>query len=121
MITIKNFNTSDENPVDIKLFGKISEPKIIKQGYTANRTIGNRFKQRWINTYKATTVEIMAIDEENKNKLEDLFYTTTMVEIRDDAANIIAYGYISGNALGLEYFFDEDENKYWRGGIELEE
>lgn len=120
MILVRNFHDYDI-PFELNFFGKIHEPKLIKQSYTVSRTIGNRVKQRWINSYKTTTLEIIAIDEKNKDILENLFMTGVMCEMSDESLDIVSYGSIVGNSFVCEYFFDGEGNKLWRGSVEFED
>lgn len=121
MITIRSFDSEAEKQNVIKCLGKISEPKKMKQAYTVARTIGNRLKQRWINSYTTTSLEIMSIDLKNKEELEKLFFSSEMLEFTDDATDVVSYGQIVGNSFVLEYFFDGSGEKRWRGNLEIEE
>ncbi|MGL5100246.1 MAG: hypothetical protein ACRC6B_09520 [Fusobacteriaceae bacterium] len=119
MIVISKFD--GQAGTSLSFYGKVNTPQIKKQAYSRNRTIGNRLKQRWINTYTISTVEILAIDIENKEFLEDMFYEPFHLSILDTESSVETFGYLVGDTLALAEFVDADGNMYWRGSLEIEQ
>lgn len=114
MITLTDFY---DNTTKISFYGNVN-PSTKLQGYTKNRTIGGKVKQRWIGAYNTFSIEILVIDKTNYDSLKKIFEDRSLLHINNDGEEY--YATLVGDTLSLTDFEDKDGKTYYRGNIELE-
>ena len=114
MITFTDFYDSARK---LSFYGNI-KPSTKLQGYTKNRTIGGKVKQRWLGSFNTFGVEVLVMDRENFEALERMFEDRTLLCINNDGEE--KYATIVGDTLSFDEFEDSDGEIYYRGNLELE-
>ncbi|MGL5576791.1 MAG: hypothetical protein ACRDD8_05360 [Bacteroidales bacterium] len=114
MITISSFNESNRN---FTLHGNVTKSTKL-QGYSKNRTIGSKVRQRWIAKYDTYSIEVLAISESDFKKLEEFFLKRELLSLSFDGAD--HYATLVGDSLNFTDFENEHGDIFYKGTLELE-
>jgi hypothetical protein len=109
--------TQLDNGAEFQCYGELNT-NLNLQGYTKNRTIGGKLKQRWIGRYNTSTVAIVALSEAAYSTLESMFLDRAMLQVKDDSTEV--YGVLVGDSLSLTRFEDYEGNVYYQGSLTIE-